>query len=298
MTQIDEFLAGLALEEAAEKTIANYSSDLSLFARWFRDTTGEGFSAHAVTPTDLRDYRSFLQTTKQAAPATINRHLAALKRFFRFALARGWVREDPTAVVKGVRQDQVAPKALAKKDVDRLLRQVERAGPKRDLAIIAVLRHTGLRVSELTALRLGDVAVSERKGELIVRSGKGGKYRAVPLNLDVRRALTNYLVVRPHTVDTHLFVGQQGTGLTPRSVEKLVAKYARLAGLQDVTPHTLRHTFGKHALDAGADLVTVSRLLGHQRLETTAIYTTPSAADLESAVSRLEADALATPRQG
>jgi integrase/recombinase XerC len=120
----------------------------------------------------------------------------------------------------------------------------------------------------------------------------------VPLNLDVRRALNAYLAVRPQTVDTHFFVGQQGTGLTPRSVEKLVGKYARLAGLQDVTPHTLRHTFGKHALDAGADLVTVSRLLGHQRLETTAIYTTPSAADLEQAVSRLEADALATPRKG
>jgi site-specific recombinase XerD len=78
--------------------------------------------------------------------------------------------------------------------------------------------------------------------------------------------------------------------LTIRAVEKLVEKYARLAGLSDVSPHTLRHTFGKHALDAGVDLVTVSRLLGHERLETTAIYTTPSATDLEHAVARLEAD--------
>jgi site-specific recombinase XerD len=298
MTQIDEYVAGLALEEAAAKTIANYRSDLSLFARWFRETAGEEFSAVAVTPTDLRDYRSFLQTTKRAAPATINRHLAALKRFFRFAQAKGWVREDPTAVVKGVRQVQVSPKALAKKEVDRLMRQVERDGSKRDLAILAVLRHTGLRVSELTDLRLSDASLSERKGELVVRSGKGGTYRAVPLNLDARRALTAYRSVRPQTVDTHLFVGQHGSGLTPRSVEKLVAKYARLAGLEGVTPHTLRHTFGKHALDAGADLVTVSRLLGHQRLETTALYTTPSATDLENAVTRLEADTMAGPRGG
>jgi integrase/recombinase XerC len=106
----------------------------------------------------------------------------------------------------------------------------------------------------------------------------------------VRRA--PYLEVRPRVVDTHLFVGQRGSGLTPRAVEKLVEKYARLAGLPDVSPHTLRHTFGKHALDAGVDLVTVSRLLGHQRLETTAIYTTPSAADLATAVAKLEADAI------
>jgi integrase/recombinase XerC len=91
-------------------------------------------------------------------------------------------------------------------------------------------------------------------------------------------------------VDDRLFVGQRGTGLTPRAVEKLVEKYARLAGLPDVSPHTLRHTFGKHALDAGVDLVTVSRLLGHERLETTAIYATPAAADLEAAVRRLETD--------
>src|ERR671927_757004 len=130
MTQIEEFLTGLAREEAAAKTIANYRSDLGLSARRFRDTAGEDFAAQAVTPTDLRDYRAFLQTHKRAAPATINRHLAALKRFFRFALAKGWVNEDPTTVVKGVRQDQVAPKALSKKEIDRLMRQVERDGSK------------------------------------------------------------------------------------------------------------------------------------------------------------------------
>ena len=74
-------------------------------------------------------------------------------------------------------------------------------------------------------------------------------------------------------MDTHLFIGKRGTGLTPRAVEKLIEKYARLARLPDVSPHTLRHTFGKHALDAGVDLATVSCLLGHERLETTAIYT-------------------------
>jgi integrase/recombinase XerC len=289
-TEIAQFLSRLTHEEAAAKTVANYRSDLSLFARWFRDTTGEDFAAAAVTPTDLREYRAFLLTHKQSSPATVNRHLAALKRFFRYALAVGWVGEDPTSVVKGVQQVQVAPKALAKREVDKLLRAAERYGTKRDLAILSVLRHTGLRVGELTNLRLSDIEIGERKGEVVVRSGKGGKYRVVPLNLDARRALGAYLEVRPRVVDDRLFVGQRGTGLTTRAVEKLVEKYARLAGLPAVSPHVLRHTFGKHALDAGVDLVTVSRLLGHERLETTAIYTTPSATDLATAVAKLEAD--------
>src|SRR5215217_6049893 len=115
-TEIDQFLSRLVQEEAAAKTVANYKSDLGLFARWFRDTTGEEFAAAAVTPTDLRDYRSYLLTTKQSSPATVNRHLAALKRFFRFAHAQHWVAEDPTRVVKGIQRVPVAPKALSKRE--------------------------------------------------------------------------------------------------------------------------------------------------------------------------------------
>jgi len=91
---------------------------------------------------------------------------------------------------------------------------------------------------------------------------------------------------RSHLVNIH----QRGTGVGSRAVELLVTKYARLAGLEGVTPHTLRHSFGKHALDAGADLVSVAALLGHERLETTAIYTTPSQRDLERVVEKLEQD--------
>jgi integrase/recombinase XerC len=94
--------------------------------------------------------------------------------------------------------------------------------------------------------------------------------------------------VRPAVSDAHLFIGQRGQGISSRAVELLIAQYARPAGLEDVTPHTLRHSFGKHALDVGADLVSVSVLLGHQRLEITAIYTTPSRRDLERVVVKLE----------
>jgi integrase/recombinase XerD len=298
MQQIDQFLQELRRQEKSPNTIDSYRYDLVLFSRWLQATNGEAFQASGITPTDLREYRSFLLTVERRSPATINRRLASLRTFFQWARAEGLCKELPTDSVKGIASSPRAPKSLPKKDVDRLIRQVEQSSNKRDLAILQLLRHTGIRVSELTALRLGDVTLSERKGQLVVRSGKGSKYRVVPLNADARKALNDYLTVRPKTTSDSLFLGRRSAGLSARAVETLVLKYAHQAGLEAVSPHTLRHTFGKSALDAGVDLVTVSRLMGHERLETTAIYTTPSPQDLEKAVARLEADYLPSSTEG
>jgi integrase/recombinase XerC len=107
----------------------------------------------------------------------------------------------------------------------------------------------------------------------------------------VREALEAYLTVRPAVSTDHLFIGQRGEPLQTDAVQLVVRKFARRAGLQGVTPHILRHSFAKHVLDAGEDLATVSRLLGHERLETTALYTEPTARDVEEAVRREERDA-------
>jgi integrase/recombinase XerC len=288
---IEDFVADLRRQESSPATVRNYAADLRAFARWFADSPGEPFAAKAVTPTDLREYKAHLRTVEQRQAATVNRHLAALRRFFAWAKGTGKIAELPTEQVKGLPAAPRTPKALAKRDVDRLLREAERHGNKRNLAILLTLRHTGLRVGELCNLRLGDVAISERKGEVLVRGGKGNKDRTVPLNNDVRRALAAYREARPTVATDRFFVGQRGAPLQPQGVQQVVAKYARRAGLAGITPHVLRHTFAKHVLDAGEDLATVQRLLGHERLETTAIYTQPTARDLEDAVRRLEVDA-------
>jgi integrase/recombinase XerD len=287
---IGRFLADLERQEVAPKTRAAYRLDLMGFAGWFAETVGERFTPESVTPTDVREYRGYLRNVERRQPATVNRRLAALRRFFLWAKTVGLTKELPTDNVKGVTSSPRAPRWLEKREVDRLIRTVERHGNTRDLAIVLTLRHTGIRVSELASLVVDDVEISERKGTLTVRSGKGGRFRVLPLNVDVRQAITAYREIRPTVTDPHLFIGQRGAGISSRAVELVVAKYARLAGLDDVTPHTLRHSFGKHALDAGADLVSVSALLGHQRLETTAIYTTPSQRDLEKVVEKLERD--------
>src|SRR5919108_2729239 len=182
MTQVvtddrTDFIRELGRQEVAPKTIASYRSDLNVFARWFGESTGEAFRAAAVTPSDIRDYRAHLLTVEGRQPATVNRRLAALRRFSLWAKATGLITEVPTESIKGVPASPRSPKALEKREVDRLLRIVERSGSKRDLAIVMTLRHTGLRVGELCALWLVDVSVSERKGAITVRSGKGAKFR-------------------------------------------------------------------------------------------------------------------------
>src|SRR3954453_11309839 len=240
---VDRFLQDLQRQETSPQTRRAYQLDLLHFATWFARTVGEGFSPEAVTPTDIRDYRSYLINVDKRQPATVNRRLAALRRFFQWAKASGRVKELPTDNVKGVASSLRAPPWLEKRDVDRLIRTVERHGNPRDLAIVLTLRHTGIRVSELSSLLLGDVETSERKGTLTVRSGKGNKFRVLPLNVDARRAIAAYLKMRPTVSADHLFIGQRGQGISSRAVELLVTKYGRLAGLEDVTPHTLRHSF-------------------------------------------------------
>src|SRR5215208_1871920 len=173
---VTDFLTDLARQEVGEQTIRAYRSDLAHVARWFEGSTGEPFRAAAVTPTDVRDYKAHLVSVERRRPATVNRRLAALRRFCLWAKAAGRCSDVVTDGVKGVPAAPRSPKSLEKREVDRLVRMAERSGKKRDLALLQVLRHTGLRVSELCALRLDDVDVSERKGALTIRSGKGAKY--------------------------------------------------------------------------------------------------------------------------
>src|SRR5881275_2933433 len=219
---VGRFLQDLARQEASAQTRRAYQLDLLHFAKWFAQSVAETFSPEAITPTDVREYRGYLSNVEHRQPATVNRRLAALRRFFQWAKAVGLAKELPTENVKGVASAPRAPHWLEKRDVDRLIRTVERHGNTRDLAIVLTLRHTGIRVSELCSLTLSDVETSERKGSLIVRSGKGGKFRVLPLNLDARRAIASYLEVRPTVSADQLFIGQRGQGVSSRAVELFI----------------------------------------------------------------------------
>lgn len=268
-------------------TIRGYLADIRKFAQWFDLSNGEAMGESNVTAVDVRNYKEYLQTVKKYKPATINRRISTLRAFFSWAIEKGLVEESPVQV-RNVEEPQTAPRSLDEKTYLRLLRAAQRYGNKRDVAILQMLRHTGLRVGELCSLTLRDIEMSPRKGKVIVRSGKGGKYREVPLNLDVRKAMQAYLAERPQVDDSYVFIGQRKNGLEPVGIQNIVRKYARYAGLEEVTPHVMRHTFGRSLLDKGVDLVTVKELMGHKRVESTVRYTKPSEQDLVGAVQRLE----------
>ena len=276
----------LRSQDRADKTIRSYLTDLQLFAEWLSETRGEVFAPKSVTPTDLREYRSYLLNVKRQSPATINRRLVTLRIFSRWSVQQQFMLSDPTIGIKAVKEVPQAPRWLDRKEQYALRRAAERDGDTRNLAIILLLLNTGLRVSEVAGLKLSDITLSERKGEVMVR-GKGTKVRTVPLNADVRRALREYLAKRPQANHDAVFVNQKGEPLGRLGIEYQVATLGRLAGLEHVTPHMLRHSFAKNLVDQSISLDQVAALLGHRSLTTTARYTLPSQQDLARAVETL-----------
>jgi site-specific recombinase XerD len=240
----------------------------------------------SITPTDLREYRAHLLNVKRQSPATINRRLVSMRIFCRWAVAEDLMPSDPTTGIKHVKQVQQAPRWLDRKEQNALRRAAEEDDDPRNLAIIRLLVNTGLRVSEVAGLKLGDLNVGERKGEVVVR-GKGQKVRTVPLNAEVRKALRAYLDKRPKVKHDGVFVSQKGESLGRLGIEYQVATLGRLAEIENLTPHMLRHTFAKNLVDAGVSIDQVATLTGHRSLTTTARYTQPSRQDLVRAVEKL-----------
>jgi len=278
-------------------TVKAYLRDLTGFVRWFEQTRGEDFTTKAVDPGDIAEYRGYL-LRHGSKPATVNRRLVALSRFFKWAVRQKLLSDSPFAALERVQvstgqQREIAPRWLDESEQLALLRAVRRGGSARDLAVIQTLLGTGLRISELANLTVSDLEISERKGWLRVREGKGRKSREIPLDNRTRLALSSYLAERKEVQalehagvgNSMYFQGQRGP-INERGVDYLVRKYAYQARLQDCTAHTLRHTFAKNLVDAGTPLDQVATLLGHESLDTTRIYVRPSRGDLEKAVRR------------
>ncbi len=303
---LERFSSHLVSMGRSRCTIEAYVSDVQGFAAWFEGVNGQVFSPEFITGVDLRAYRQECLEVGRVRPATWNRKRAALRVLFGWARREGFISHsfDVFEGVAEVEEVEQAPRWLEEKEYLRFMRQVEAGvvGAKtdagrwlavRDRAVVALMVWAGLREGEVCALEVGDVVVSERKGEVVVRSGKGGKRRRVPLNVDARRAISAWLELRGQgDVLGRLFVGRRGEALGVRGVQRRVAMIGEGARLE-VSPHVLRHTFCKRtlvrnaeALGAGA-LVAVAELAGHARLDTTRRYVQPSREELARAVERI-----------
>jgi site-specific recombinase XerD len=255
-----------------------------------------------ITNSVVRSYKQAL-LADQHLPATINRQLASLASFTHWAQLVGYLEagRNPVQEVKAVQRMPLAPRWLDKKELLKLLHSVRdeleraiRRYPRwqvlviRDATLVIFLLHTGLRIHEVEALTLRDIQLGDRSGKVIVRQGKGNKYREVPLNAKVRRMLEDYLLVRPKVDSQSFFLGLHDEGAGEKTIRRAVARFAKKADLKKVSPHTLRHTFAKSLVDSGVGLEKVAALLGHSNLNTTRVYITPGERDLERAVEGLE----------
>jgi integrase/recombinase XerD len=288
-------------------THRNYQSDLRQFVAWCEQTwraTDESAvftPAHLTTPT-LTAYRAQLQTLG-LSPASINRHLVSLKRYGAWAHAQGLVAVDPGKPVKLVPRVAQPPRQLSDREEAALVAAVTAHGTARDRALLVTALHTGLRAEELCGLRRQDVMVGSRSGVVRVY-GKRNKYREVPLNSTARDVLRAYLAAVPEDTPC-LFPSRKGgdpeagaadaagTGapkpaapLTPRALGYLVARYAHLAKVADLSPHDLRHRFG-YRMAKAVPLHRLAQLMGHDSLDTTRIYVASTRQDLQEAVETI-----------
>ena len=293
----DAFAGHLVETGCSERTVRAYSQDLRSFEKWFFQVNRQALAPELITGVDLRAYRTYSLETEQVSPSTWNRRRAALRSLCSWGQDAGMLPYDPFQGVEAAEEVQLPPRWLTRSEYARVMRAVELLvnGAKtlmqirqavRDQAMLSLMVYAGLREGELVALDFSDVEISERKGRVTVRLGKGGKRRQVPLSSEARRALARWIdlgVVQ----EGAFFVSKSGERLTTRSVERAIKRIGVLAGVETLSPHVLRHTCAKRMLDAGVPLTVVSRILGHARLETTARYVQPGWEDYEVAVERI-----------
>lgn len=274
------YLRHLSLEKnSSDLTVKSYREDLTQSINFLRGHTGlSNLTPKQVTTRHVRAFIAWLNEQNYSR-ATIARRIASLRSLYRYLQRQQKVDRDPTDGLKGPKLDQNLPHFLSQEDIDNLLNapQGETLMCLRDRAILETLYSAGLRVSELVALNQEYLDMND--GTAVVR-GKGKKERIALLGPQAIKAVGEYLNERKRQKSIKvkenpaIFLNKNGTRLTTRSVGRLLEKYIKLAGMDArTTPHTLRHTFATHLLDAGADIRGVQELLGHSSLGTTQIYT-------------------------
>ena len=258
----------------ADNTVIAYRRDLKRFYDWLGDR-----KIPALNIQQLADYAGWLHA-KGLAPASLGRHLVSLKLFFRYLQLEGVLKENLVELLGSQKLWQRVPTVLPPEVIDRLLAAPRRGEPcwRRDRAMLELLYATGCRASELSFLKLRDVHL---EGGYCLCHGKGDKQRLVPLGKRAAEAVREYLEhERPllaglqPTPPEWLLLSRRGRRLRRERVWELIKQYAKRAGApEEISPHTLRHSFATHLLAGGADLRQVQEMLGHASIATTQIYT-------------------------
>jgi integrase/recombinase XerD len=272
---IDEFLEYLSLERGlSTNTLESYGRDLRHFAA-YADAGGGGNPLHSGAM--VMDYLDSLRLSGRSA-ATLARRLAALRAFYTYLDQERGLTPDPTRHLQSPKLERRLPAVLSESEVATIVEAPDTSTPTgmRDRAMLELLYATGIRVSELIALRMEDWAPEPPR---LRCRGKGGKERIIPVGKRAVQTVNQYLATARRRLirgrdPGALFLNHRGTLMTRQGFWKLIKKYAFMVGIEkDITPHTIRHSFATHLLDNGADLRAVQEMLGHADISTTQIYT-------------------------
>jgi len=277
MKDVEAFLEYLEVERRfSNHTLSAYHTDLRQFHGFLKeDRAFHGWDR--VKREDILVFILFMKE-KKYAPSTITRRISAIRSFLSYMLREGKIKEDPSEEVELPKVERKLPRVLTTEEIDELLELPSRSDTPialRDRAMLELAYASGMRVSELVALKMADLSLATGEVRCI---GKGDRERIIPLSATAVQALQEYLdLSRPHLARTaqqdYLFLNRRGRPMTRQGFWLMLKKYAEEIGLYEITPHTLRHTFATHALKRKVNLRAVQKVLGHASIATTQIYT-------------------------
>jgi len=270
---IKDFIEYLKHERhLSNHTILNYEKDLNLFLVYLKKNK---LNLENVDYGNIRIYIQKLYNNDYS-PATISRHISTLKSFYKFLVLEKNFKNNPMTLISTPKLNKKLPNYLKYQDLEKLFDSIDTTSyGQRDILILEMLYSTGVRINELLNIKLKDIDFSEKK---ILIFGKGSKEREVYFGSRCLELLDKYLndgrLKLLNESSDYVFISDKGKQMTADNVREMLKKRVKESNLNiNVTPHTLRHTFATHMLDEGADLKTVSDLLGHENLSTTTIYT-------------------------
>lgn len=261
------------IRKTSKNTEVSYQRDLMQMAAFLEE---KGIlEVGKVTKTNLNSYVLYLEKEGKAT-TTISRVLASMKAFFHYEFSEGNIKKDPAQLLKAPKIEKKAPTILTVEEINRLLSQPDGTSPKeiRDKAMLELMYATGLRVSELIGLKLGDVNLSVG----FITCKDEHKERMIPFGKVAKGALMNYIdnvrdVMLKNQESPWLFTNCNGRAMSRQGFWKIIKFYGEKAGIQaDITPHTLRHSFATHLLRNGADIHAVQAMMGHSDMTTTQMY--------------------------
>jgi integrase/recombinase XerC len=287
---LTDFKEKMITEDFSENSIKNYISDIRVFHKWYIEVDISQ-NLKNITYYHLNAYKDYLIHNKRRKVSSINRTIQSLRNFFQFLISKKFIKDNPSAKIRFLRRiKRTQPQALTKSDIHKLLSVTSHSShgtQKRNYAIVQILLQTGIRVGELVNLEVRDLTLYDRSGELRIVNAKGGKERIVSLNNYARKALRNYIEENDLDERKIIFISKQNKKMTVRAVQKVIDNLSSKAGIENMSPHTLRHTFAVNYLRSNPEcLVELSAILGHESLDTTSIYTIASKERLASTIEK------------